>query len=204
MDGIFFKNFHHYFLKGGFYMILHQAFRVIAHKKAAPGSLASMRTSVSSKKGSVSKVFIGCLIVAGLLATTGTAKTKSTDLTITPATITIYRKGVFPIVDTVSQVKSITFGGAAGVLANKSRRITHSLQVQPVQGAMRFSLNGTPGTAGEFKLYTISGRLVFSQPIQLDGNGSYKSTVPAITSGLYIARFVNGAFKFSNKVLSYN
>jgi hypothetical protein len=145
---------------------------------------------------------LGCLLATGWFAVAVNAKNATP--TYSSATLTIYRKGASPIVDTFPAVHSITFTGASRVLSNAAASIVHTMQVRSVRGAVMFNLRGVPATAGVLKLYSISGREIFLQNLQLNGAGAGRIVTPATASGMYIARFTNGVSTLTQTVIPYN
>jgi hypothetical protein len=153
------------------------------------------------RKNSSTCMALGCLLAAGLFAEAVNAKPSSA--AFSPATMTIYRKAAVPIVDTFPAVQSITFAGQTNVLQNKVQPIAHAMQATPKNGAIMFNLRGMPGTAGVLKLYTSSGREIYTHGLTLNAGGSCKITIPSTALGMYIVRFANGASTITQSVMSY-
>ena len=149
----------------------------------------------------LTRITLGCLFAAGLCA--GALNAKTSAGTYSSATLTVYRKGAAPIVDTFPTIKSISFTGQSRVLPGKVLSIVHAMQVRPAKGAILFNLRGMPGTAGVIKLYTLNGREIYSRDLKLNGAGARRMAVPTV-SGFYIVRFTNGTSTLTQSVMSYN
>ncbi len=119
------------------------------------------------------------------------------------ATMTVFKKGNTSVVVNLKTVKDITFVGATAVGDVIPKPVTYSLSAARLSGNFLFRLSGQPRSSVALKLYSINGRLIYSQTLKLNEIGKFSATLPHTVPGFYLARYVNEKHTISQRVLIY-
>jgi hypothetical protein len=100
---------------------------------------------------------------------------------------------------TLSQIKNLSF-------SSKNAGIRDAwLQKKPVSmkvfgNSRRILLTGVPGRNTTLSLFAVNGKKIYSSKVELSASGVGVVTLPSLTAGVYVARYITGTATIIQKI----